>query len=238
AMGDRCEIDRIYDHTLSAVGLSVTAGGIATLIAYGIRALAGVEIAGSDGTVIAVAATLLLVGMPLWWHHWARLQRERRTDPSTFSQSPSRRIYLPVVVGVSGLTAMISLTVFVYALVEGLLDGSAGASIVDEVSIPLAIVAAAAAVAWYHTRALIADRGVARPVERHALREVLLVSENGETLASAISDAHFRVRRLHAAGPPTSPGSISEVIEALEAESHERVMLVADGERYEVVPLR
>lgn len=237
AMGDRSEVDRVYDHILAAVGLSVTAGGIATLIAYGIRALAGVEMTGPDGTVIAIASTLLLVGMPFWWHHWARLQREWRSDPSTLSQSPSRRIYLPVVVGLSGLTAMISLTVFVYTLVENLLDGSPGASTLDEVSIPLAIVAAAAAVAWYHTRALLADRGVVKDLEHHALREVLLVSENGEALASAISDAHFRVRRLHAAGPPTFTGSIDEVIAALEAESHERVMLVADGERYEVVPL-
>lgn len=236
-MGDRSEIDRIYDHILSAVGLSVMAGGIATLIAYAIRALAGVEITGSDGTVIAVAATLLVVGIPLWQHHWARLGREWRSDPATMSQSPSRRIYLPVVVGVSGLIAMISLTIFVSTLVESLLDGDGGTSTLDAVSIPLAIVAAAAVVAWYHTRALLADRGVVKDVEHHAVREVLLVSEDGEALASAISDAHFRVRRLHAAGPPTFTGSIDEVIAALEAESHERVMLVDDGERYEVVPL-
>jgi hypothetical protein len=236
-MGDRSEIDRIYDHILSAVGLSVTAGGIATLIAYAIRALAGVEITGSDGTVIAVAATLLVVGIPLWQRHWARLGREWRSDPATMSQSPSRRIYLPVVVGVSGLIAMISLTIFVSTLVESLLDGDGGTSTLDAVSIPLAIVVAAAVVAWYHTLALLADRAVAKDVEHHAVREVLLVSDNGETLAAAISEAHFRVRRLHAAGPPTVTGSIDGVIEALEAETHDRVMLVADGERYEVVPL-
>jgi hypothetical protein len=235
--GIRTEIDRVYDYLLAAVGLAVGVGGVATLIAYGVRALAGVEITGSDGSAIAVALTLLIVGAPLWALHWRRVQREWRGDPSVFGLSMSRRIYLPVVVGVACGTALVGLIMTVYLAVQDLVEGTFGRGTLDTVAVPVALVLATAGVGWYHVRVLLGDRVTLTPAPVHAVREVILVSEDGEALVSAMSAAHYRIRRLHASAPPSLEDSVEAVLRVLDAETHERVVIVTTGDRFEVLPL-
>ncbi len=235
--GVRSEIDRVYDYLLAAVGLAVGVGGVATLIAYGVRALAGVEITGSDGSAIAVALTLLIVGAPLWALHWRRVQREWRGDPAVVGLSMSRRIYLPVVVGVACGTALVGLIMTIYLAVQDLVEGTFGRGTLDTVAVPVALVLATAGVGWYHVRSLLGDRATLTPAPVHAVREVILVSEDGEALASAMSAAHYRIRRLHASAPPSFEDSVEAVLRVLDAETHERVVVVTTGDRFEVLPL-
>jgi hypothetical protein len=196
-----------------------------------------VEVTGSDGTAIAVALTLLIVGAPLWTLHWLRVQREWRGDPAVFGLSMSRRIYLPVVVGVACGTALVGLIMTIYLAVRDLVDGTFARGTLDTVAVPVALVLATAGVGWYHVRVLLGDRATLTPVPVHAVREVILVSEDGEALASAMSTAHYRIRRLHAAAPPSLEDSVEAVLRVLDAETHERVVVVTTGDRFEVLPL-
>ncbi|MDJ0792275.1 MAG: DUF5671 domain-containing protein [Acidimicrobiia bacterium] len=239
AVADRSEVHRAYDYALAGIGVVVTAIGLGTMVAIGLRAVGGAEeITDTGPTAVAAAFTLLIVGMPLWLRHWLRVERELRTDPEAYTPSISRRIYLPTIAGLGALTAMIGLVVTVYALVQNLLDGSTAGEVVHEIAIPFAVAVAGGAVAGYHGWILWLDReALAAFAPQPRLRDVILVSEDGATLAAAMSDAHLRVQRLHAAAPMTVAPSIDEVMDALSSETHERVLVVASGDHYEIVPI-
>jgi len=236
---ERTEVDRVYDYLLSGAGLVVTAGGLATLLTYALWAVAGTEITGSDRGVIAVALTLLAVGAPLWGIYWARAQRERANDGSGEAQSTTRRVYLAIVLGVSGLVALVSLIVLVYLLVQAMLDETGGADVLDAVAVPIALLASTGAVAWYHFAVVRHDRAEVPVVVRPAVREVILVTGGGEEIASAITEADIRVRTFRAAAPAVDVYSIDDVLAALSAETHAHVVVVerADGGGFDVIPL-
>jgi hypothetical protein len=236
---ERSDVHRAYDYILSGVGVAITAGGVATLLVFGFRVLADVEVTGSDGTTLAAALTLLLVGVPIWWRHWTRVQRELHSDPGEFAPSLSRRIYVPVVVGVTCLTALVSLIFTVYILVQNILDSRSIAVMIDDVAGPLSLVITCGAVAAYHIRVLRQDRStLAKLAPRLRVREVILVSEDGTALVEAMTDAHLRVQRLHAAASVTLAPSVDVVMDTLGAETHDRVVVLATGEdHYEVVPI-
>ena len=76
-------------------------------------------------------------------------------------------------------------------------------------------------------------------VVQPAVREVILVTGDGEELASAITEADMRVRTFRAAAPAVDVSSIDDVLAALSAETHEHVVIVerAEGGGFEVIPL-
>ncbi|MGB5382143.1 MAG: DUF5671 domain-containing protein [Acidimicrobiia bacterium] len=236
---DRTEVDRVYDYLLSGAGLVVAAGGLATLLTYALWAIAGTEITGSDRSVIAVALTLLAVGGPLWGIYWSRAQRERVRQGVDEAQSTTRRTYLFIVLGVSGLVALVNLIVLVYLIVQAILDGTGVAEVLDAVAVPISLLATAGAVAWYHFTVVRHDRSETPKVVRPTVREVILVTAAGQEMASALEAADIRVRRFHAAAPPIDVDSIGDVLSALGTEGHQHVVIVdrAEGRGFEVIPL-
>jgi Flp pilus assembly pilin Flp len=235
---ERTEVERVYDYLLAGAGLVVTGGGIATLLTYGVWALAGTEITGSDNDVIAVALTLLAVGGPLWGFYWARIQRSRAHDAAQEAQSIARRVYLFVVLGISGLVALVSLTVLVYVFVENVLDGTVGAATLDAMAVPIALVVTTGALAWYHFTVVRHDRAEMPAAPKRAVREVILITSDGVDLTRALTAADMRVRTFHAAADPVDLGSVDDVLAALGSETHQTVVVVTtEGGGFEVVPL-
>ncbi len=234
----RTEVDRVYGYLLAGAGLLVTGGGIATLLTYAVWTLAGTEITGSDNDVIAVALTLLVVGGPLWAIYWSRIQRARASDAAEEVHSTTRRVYLFAILGVSGLVALVSLIVLVYAVVEDALDGTIGSATLDAAAVPLALVVTAGALAWYHFVVVRHDRAEMPAAPKPHVRDVILITADGQDLTQALTEADMRVRTFHAASNPVDLASIDEVLAALGSETHQTVVVVTTEEGgFEVVPL-
>ena len=235
---ERTEVDRVYDYLLAGAGLLVAAGGLATLLTYALWAVAGTEITGSDRSVIAVALTLLAVGGPLWGIYWSRAQREHVRNGTEESQSMTRRTYLLIVLGVSGLVALVNLIVLVYLVVQAILDGTGGGEVLDAVAVPISLLASTGAVAWYHFTVVRQDRAEIPEVVKPAVREVILITSDGKEVMEAITEADIRVRTFHAAGPALDVSSVGDVVAALSSETHQHVVVVTteDG-GFEVIPL-
>ncbi|RPI23978.1 MAG: hypothetical protein EHM57_03270 [Actinobacteria bacterium] len=121
----RAEIDRVYDYVVTAVGLVATGIALVTLIVAGIQAIAPAPVAeGGDSDIqpLLLAITLFVIGGPLWWYFWSRVQRYAVADPVE-ARSPSRRLYLFLSFGVGGVAAVISLIVALATVLRDLLDG-------------------------------------------------------------------------------------------------------------------
>jgi len=240
AQRTRTEVDRVYDYLLAGSGLVVAAGGLVTLLAIGFDAVGAREIASSTtGDAVAVALTLLAVGVPLWWRYWSTIQAYRRQEPATELTSPTRRVYLFVLFGLSGLIALVDLVVLVTMTITDVLESSFGAATISDIAVPLALLVTTGAIAWYHFLVFREDRADTPEHAKAALREVILVSSNGRDLVTALSSStDARIRTLHGAGHAVHAGSIDQVLEALAGETHARV-IIFDGEEegYDVVAL-
>ena len=233
----RREIDRIYDYLLSGAGLLVAAGGLATLVAVALDGIGGREIATSTrGDAVASALTLLVIGVPLWWRHWSITRGFRRTDPAAEVQSISRRVYLFLLFGLTGITAALGLMITVFVFVENLLEATLGAATISSIAVPVALLLTAGAVAWYHFAVFREDREVAVEPEQPMVREVILVG-NADLATLIASGTQARVQRLGAADHPTDADSLDEVVSTLALETHERVVVVASDGHFELFPL-
>lgn len=240
AQRERTEVDRVYDYLLSAAGLLVAASGLVTLVTVALDAVGGREIASSaSGNAIAAAITLLVIGVPLWWRYWSTIRRHRQTNPQSELRSVTRRIYLFLLFGATGIVAVINLIILVFIVVEDILDGTFGSTTISSAAVPIAVLLTTGALAWYHFAVLREDRAAVPDEERPTLREVILVCTDGEQLAEAINThTGATVRLLRAVAGPRSAGTVDDVIEALRTEKHQRVVVVAERDHgYDVMPI-
>ncbi len=237
---ERTEIRRIYEYTLGGVGLLGFAGGITVLLVAFIQQLvpASDVLAGeSEVNTLLIAVTFLLVGGPLWWGFWSRIQRARAAAPEAELRSRTRRAYLALLFGVGGVTALSSLVVAVFMTLEDMLDGRFGGETMADIAPALALVITTGAIAAYHWLIYKEDRAEAPAALESPLREVILLGVGGNGVASRLADQlDVRVQvwdRLDVPGGEVSPEAI---VAELEGQTHERVLVIAWEDGHHIVP--
>jgi hypothetical protein len=236
----RGEVDRVYDYLLSAAGLFVAASGLATLIAVALIGASGVgSTATGQGDAVATALTLLVIGVPLWWHYWSTIQRYRQTEAPEELRSITRRIYIVGLFGIAAVVAVVSLIVIVFIAVEDVLDGTFGANTLDSSAVAIALLVTAGAVAWYHLAVFREDRAVTPDLPSYAVQEVLLISATAPGIADSIRDRiGADVRSVSVAPNGSMAQSLEQVLESLETETHRHVLVIDDGEgNYDVMAI-
>ena len=237
----RTEIRRIYEYVISAVGLLGLASGMTVLLVAVIQQLvpaSGVVAGDSEINTLLGAVTILVVGGPLWWSFWSRIQRIRAAEPDAELRSRTRRIYLGLLFGVGGVTALISLVVAVFAVFEDIFDGRFGGDTIVDAAPAIALVLTTGALAGYHWLVFKEDRVDMPAALVSPLKEVVLLGVvNASELAHRLSD-EFDVRvtswdRLDGPGGFVGAG---ELIGSLESIVHERVIVVAWDGGHRIVP--
>jgi Domain of unknown function (DUF5671) len=229
---ERSEPDRAYEHLVAAVGLVTATSGVTIALAALIEALAPAPLAGDGvrgGDAVALALTLLLVGTPLWALFWRRLQNRVRTGPPVERRSPSRRTYVLVMFGVSGLTAAISAVATLFVVFRDLLEGRLAATVVNDMRFAIALVVAAGAVSAYHWAVRQEDRAAApaQPPRRH----VLLVSADGEETAAVLERrTGARVRTLHRLDVDAATVDTDAVTAVIMDSRHARLLVTVDAD--------
>ena len=233
----RTEVGRIYDYLLSGAGLAVAAGGLATLFAVALDAVGGTEIASSTaGDAAATAITLLAVGLPLWWRFWSIIRSARRADPEAEVRSVTRRVYLFLLFGVTGVVAVVSLMITVFIFFEDLLEGTLGAATISSLAVPVSLLLTAGAVAWYHFTVFHEDRSVTVSEQRPVVREIIVVGD-ADFASTIASGTTARVQRIGSCDHPKDADTLDELISALEVETHEQVVVVAANGHFELLPI-
>lgn len=147
----RSETQRIYEYLVSAISLVASTVGIAIIIVAIIEALSASVIVGDDAVNTLIgAATVILVSGPVWLRFWNRIQKFAADSPDEELTSPVRRIYLFLLFGVGGLTAIISIITVVFQVFNGILTSNLGTETLNEMRFALGILISTGIVAAYH----------------------------------------------------------------------------------------
>ncbi len=190
SLASRTEPARAYDYLLAAVGLGAAVAGIATLLVAFFGTVAGSVAAGDDSSVNVLLAALVGVGMgvPVWHRFWSRADRFAGADPEAEVTSTSRRTYVMAVLGIAGISGLISTIGVLFLSLEDALDSTLGSATLYDMRVPLAIMLATGLVAWYHRNVFRNDQRV-RPEAVEAPKHVVFVSAPGHSFIEQLEAA-------------------------------------------------
>lgn len=222
---ERTEPRRVYEYLMAGIGLLAAAGGLATLLVGFLEAVSGaptiVEGTAAINTFLG-AATFLIVGAPVWWYFWKRAEA---AEPESEVSSPTRRIYLFTILGISSVAAVVALITAVFIFLEDLLGGTAGVETLRSVRIALASLVTAGVLAGYHWAVYRADRRRS-PEAPAGPRFVLLIGPADDRIGRALRERTGAEVRVWARTDPAPPWSVDEVVEALSEIAAEDVVVV------------
>ena len=250
---DPTPIVRIYDCLLTAIGLVTLASASVTVFTLIITELSliGSVVIGDvpEGDLwdnVSVALTLLLIGAPVWWIHWTRLQSAATSDPETERPALPRKLYVMGVlcIGVLALVGGASFTLFVF--LRDLLDVALSLETLRELSVGVAILLTVALLVPYHWNIYREDRryepdDAVEPPPIIRKRVTLLTAPGGESVAGGIeaalgygiTTAHWRdADALVAALDQSSLTAISDRIAQSPGNS---VLLIPDGGNLRII---
>lgn len=244
APDERAEVDRAHDYIVAGVGLIATVSGAAAVLATVIQVFTPATVLHpSERSELVGAVTVLLVGAPLWWRYWTRIQRLRNERPSVEVASPTRRIYLIALFGLGGAVALVSLLVLVYSALEQILGSGTGIGLVLAVRWPLALVSTVGLTAAYHRAvrrtdlAEMPDPEIGREAPPEAVRSVTLAARESRHVAEALrQQTAVRVRYLERTDGQGRPLALEEVLEALQDHPESHLLIVSGEDGVGIIP--
>jgi hypothetical protein len=233
----RTGVQRLYEYLMAGIALVAAAVGLTFLVAAGLEAVAGSSGAPSRGPVantLVVAATVLLVGLPVWALFWRRAQLARRADPRAECGSTVRRTYLALLVGVGAVAAVVAAITGAYQLFQDAVTATVDSATLHSMRFPIGIVLAAGAVAVGNVAQLSRDRRVL-PTHQESARSVLLVGPAEPGLARAVAHA-TGARVQHWCTDEGAPWSVEQVVDAVTS-ARSDVLVMSDRDGLRAVPI-
>ncbi len=240
---------RSFGYIMSAIGLGAAAVGVPLIVGAVIGMVlpeSGDSIAGSEPVrdQLAFALTALILGAPLWYWYWPRMQRTVQEGGAEERGALARRVYIYGVLGVLALAGIGSLIGFLTGLFNDLLRGDLTVDFLRNGRWMLGIIAGAGALLPYHWQVLREDqRKGGEPVS--VLKSVTLLAggESASELAKRLKEAlGVRVRLMLAVDESGAPELSNEQMEALLQEigsvDAERLLLVASEGQVKVYGYR
>ena len=148
----RNDIRRVYEYVISAIGLASAAGGITLILVSIIESLSHTsQLSGASSINTLIGAfTLIAIGGSVWWIQWRSIQKIVTADPLVEQGSVIRRVYLLLLFGVVGVTAVIVLLTSAYLLFFDLFQNGINSSTANKVRFPVSIFLTAVVISKYH----------------------------------------------------------------------------------------
>lgn len=240
ATGERTEVQRIYEYLMAGVGLLAAAAGLSTLLVALVEGLTRTRqvLAGQSTTnTVLAAATLLVVGVPVWALFWRRIQRAAALSPVDEHSAPTRRVYLFVLFGLGGVAAVVSLLIGVYLLIRDTLTSTPAGQTLYDIRIALGVLVSTAAISAYHWAVYRGERDTMTAAARGP-RYVLLVGAPDPELVRAVAhQTGGRVQAWRRVGDGQEPWTAEEVMTALESTTEDEVIVLADEHGLHAIPV-
>lgn len=235
----RTEVQRVYEYLMAGIGLLAAAGGLAMILVALVESLTSSSVISGSGATNALlaAATLLIVGSPVWWIFWGRITTAVKLLPGSEHASPTRRVYLFILFGLGGIVAVVTLLLGVFFLFDDIFKGGFGLETIRRMRFALAILLTTGAIAGYHWFIYRSEREL-MTVGVRGPRFVLLVGPRDVDLVRAISQlTGGRVQSWVRKDDQTSSWGQDEVLRTLEESKDEAVILLADSRGVTLIPI-
>lgn len=234
----RTEVRRVYEYLVSLISLLAAAAGVLMVIVAVIESFTpGLDLGVSVINTLLGAVTLLVVGVPVWWFFWSRIQKAATADPVPETTSLVRRIYLMLLFGLAGVAAAVALLVAVFVFMEDVFAGTTSSETIRSMRYALGTLATAAAVSAYHGAVYRQDKAVTLPDQATGPRSVLLVGAPAPGLHRSLERATgARVELRIRADGAAAPWSEETLLAAFATHPGEDLLVVA-GEDLDVIVL-
>lgn len=159
---ERTDIRRIYEYLISAIGLAAASGGITMILVSIIQSISvNVQITGASSiNTFLGAVTLIIVGGPVWLLQWRGIQKEANRNQQVEQSSIIRRVYLLILFGVVGVSAVIVLLIAAYITFNDLFQNGISLITLSKMRIPIGIFITAAVISTYHWTVYRAEKDV------------------------------------------------------------------------------
>lgn len=242
---------RSFDYIVSALGLAMLVGGAVSLIGglvYFVLATADEPFTevGAWRTPLAAALTLLLIGAPIWFTYWFRIQKRVMTQSPEERGSRPRRIHIYGVLGVLALGALGSLVSLLAIVIEELLEGSFSLEILRRANWLLAVSLTAGTILVYYWQVLREDQRAGAEAGLIRKRVTLAISEGLDEAVQLLEVAlDTRIRVLNVIPSETTVATVSLTdadIQELKRQVYDapsdHVLIVLDGAQFRIYPYR
>lgn len=236
----RIEITRVYEYLMTGIALLAAAVGVAMVLVTLFESLippVAVEVGTSVVNSLLSGVTLLLVGGPLWWIFWSRIERATREGALEELGSPTRRAFLFVLFGLGGVAAVVSILVAAFVGIQGALQDGFDAQVVRDMRIPVAILLATGAISGYHWAVYRDDRSrLPAKDARHGPNYVLLIGPGDSTIMGTIERlTGARVDLWTRADGLAEPWVVDDVVAAVSESAAQAVVVVAGPRGLETI---
>lgn len=236
---NRSESQRVYEYLMSGIGLLAASGGIAMIfIAFVETFTNGSVLAGTGATnALLAAATLLLVGSPVWWIFWSKIQKEVLKSPVEEISSATRRVYLFVLFGLGGIVAVITLLVGVFLVFDDIFKGNFGLETLRRIRFSLSTLVTTGAISGYHWTVYRSER-LTTQANRHGPNFVIMIGPKDvelERIISKITGGRVQSWRRMEEGISSWPQE--DVIAALDECNSQAVVLISGAKGLQIIPI-
>lgn len=234
----RTELRRIYEYIVAGVSLIAASLGILTIIVAAIESITPSDISsGNEGAnSLILAVTLLLVGAPIWWFFWNRIEREVLKSNEDLA-SPTRRIFLLMLFGVSGVAAVISLISGIFLLFDDVLNSGLGMNTLRDTRFVIGILITNAAISGYHWAIYRSEKEVAVDIFQKG-RNITLVGPADEHIVQLLKEQVGGHIQLWISPDSGTPWNLHELVDLIDNTEGKELLVINQEKKLKVLPVQ
>ena len=239
----RGELRRVYEYIISGISLIAAAAGLMMVLVAILESLTPGEVVSttSSTNTLLVAITLILVGSPVWWFFWQRIEGHVAVDGLEQS-SPTRRIFLLMLFGVASVAAVVSVLTGVFLFLDDLLNDQLGYETLRQARFAIAILLSNAAIAWYHWSIYRHERSISVRKAKHGKFVVLVGPRDPELAREVESEINGKVQLWDSQIGGSVDGEIAwekeKVIELIQAATSDEIMIINEKKKLRAIPFQ
>jgi hypothetical protein len=235
----RNEIQRIYEYLISGIALIASTIGLILIIVSVFDVFSQDSIINRPNAINTLlgAVTVLVVGMPIWYLYWHRIQIHTKRQPGIEANSNTRRVYLFLLFGAGGIVSVVTLITAVFIIFESVFSSGSFSELIREVRYPLSILIGTVSISAYHWGIYRADKAVTVS-EQIGPRLVTLIGPHDDVLRKAILDLTGGKVHTLESQDSSVPWSHAEIIDLVKNSNCERVVIAQVNGKASLIELK